>query len=99
MNNYAPPLPKIVWNQSAVPPLSNTNLRGIQPKSNRPEIEVLIQLQGTFVNPAFTFKCSVPCLPVKQVILSGDGGSASNVGTSVTPYKAHGDPTAFLFGL
>ena len=96
VNNYAPPVPKIIWNQSTVPPSSNANLPGVPPKPTRPEVEVLIELQGPFVNPAFTFLCSVPCVPVKQETLSGEGDRASNFGTSVTTYRAHGDRRAIL---
>ena len=96
VNNFAPPVPKIIWSQSTVSPLPKAALPGVPPKPTRPEIEVSIELQGSFVNPAFTFLCSVPCVPIRQVTLSEEGDSASNFGTSVTTYQAHGDRRAIL---
>lgn len=96
VNNYLPPPPKISWNQTALQPLSNANVPGTPPEPSKPEVEVLIELRGVFLNPAFTFRCSVPCLLVNQLTLSDDGDNASNFGTSVRLYNHSVDHTAFL---
>jgi hypothetical protein len=94
VNNYGAQQspPTIKWTQASLAPNQSDIAYGGQPEPGQDEPGVLanVQVNGTFADPAFIVRCSVPCI-------SSAGAAAGMVQTRLFGLKGDPDIAGVLF--